>query len=240
MDRTTILALNALNRRFYAARSAAFSATRTDPWPGWERLLPLLPDRTPVRTLDVGCGNARLARFLAGRLRVPLAYTGIDACPALLEAARTDAGPGLDLMEADFVADSPEGVLPPGPFDLIALFGVLHHVPGRTRREALLRASALRLAPGGVLAVSLWQFGAHERFDAKTLPWSTCPEIDPKRLEAGDALLAWGGTGGPPRFCHFVDEAEADALLADLGLVERAHFVDDGELNVYRLLVRSP
>ena len=38
MDRSTALALNAINRSFYAERAADFSATRDEPWPGCRSL----------------------------------------------------------------------------------------------------------------------------------------------------------------------------------------------------------
>ncbi len=39
MDLPTRRALDAINRRFYAAAAQEFSETRSHPWPGWERVL---------------------------------------------------------------------------------------------------------------------------------------------------------------------------------------------------------
>ncbi len=238
MDRDTVLTLNALNRRFYAARAADFSAARQDPWPGWEPLRQHLAGAAaPQRVLDLGCGNARLARFLrAGR--VPLAYTGIDACSALLDEAAAEMEPraGDRLLCADLVAEPPERALPAGPFELVALFGLLHHVPGRDARGRLLAAAATRLAPDGLLALNLWRFDRFPRFERRRVPWSRVPALDPARLEPGDALLAWGEGDGPPRFCHAMDDAEIDALLDPLALREVARYAGEGGLNEYRLL----
>ena len=96
-----------INRAFYAAHAAAFDRSRgARPWPGWERLRPLLhartspsaPDtpnasassdsgRVPLgAVLDIGCGNARFACWLADA-GFEFRYTGVDASAALLEAA---------------------------------------------------------------------------------------------------------------------------------------------------------
>src|SRR5204862_4272284 len=52
------------------------------------------------RTLDLGCGEGRLARDLAA-----LGHTvvGVDAAPAMVDAAR-DADPGFDVQLADAAA----------------------------------------------------------------------------------------------------------------------------------------
>ena len=59
--------------------------------------------------------------------------------------------------------DAPGAALPSGPFSLVALMGVLHHVPGRETRAALVAAAADRLAPGGLLALTLWRFAGRPR-----------------------------------------------------------------------------
>src|ERR1700741_2300315 len=62
MDAKTINYLNNINRNFYATVADDFDQTRATAWPGWQRLLPYLS--MPLSVLDVGCGNARFARFL--------------------------------------------------------------------------------------------------------------------------------------------------------------------------------
>ena len=94
MNDDTARALEAINRAFYRERAAEFSATREAPWRGWERLLARVrsPKRTsPLRVLDVGCGNGRFGAFLAGALEADgtrLEYVGVDASAPLLAAAR--------------------------------------------------------------------------------------------------------------------------------------------------------
>lgn len=244
MDRKTILALCALNRRFYATRAGEFDHKRSGAWPGWERVVAALPQR-PVRVLDVGCGNGRLARYLLGRASVPVSLLGIDSCAALLERARagTPAGADVRYVEGDVLAQAdltlPAAVRDAAPFDLVALFGFLHHVPGADTRRRLLARLADALAPGGLLAVSLWRFGG-ERFARKQVDWrdAAVPGVDLAALEPGDHLLAWGEGGDAVRYCHLIDEAEEARLVAGLPLLPVAAFDGEDGLNRYVLLTR--
>ena len=56
------------------------------------------------------------------------------------------------VVRVDVIENAP--AIPRGPFDLIGMFGVIHHVPGEAARLELLRALAERLTLGGTLAVA--------------------------------------------------------------------------------------
>jgi len=239
LKRETALALRAVDRRFYTERAEEFSATRERPWKGWTELLERVQALLPAepRVLDVGCGNGRFARFLEGALGGPFRYTGVDASPlALDEARRRLAGlPGAALLERDLLTSEPP--LPPGPFDLVALFGVLHHVPGRENREKLLRALGDELAPRGLLAFTTWRFDRYERFRDKLVPLEqTGLAVDPADLEPGDYFMTWGAAPPALRYCHAVSDGELDALLATVGLTVVERFEARDEPNTYVVL----
>ena len=262
MDAFTRSQLLALSDAFYRAHAEAFDASRGhQAWPGWQRLLDWLPpidspatrpEKSSLRVLDIGCGNARLARFLhdAG-LRIR--YIGVDANEALLTSARarwaTDLGDRCQLTLQNFLlSERPGSELPSGPFDLIALMGVLHHVPGRDWRLALLRAAAERLPHGGLLALAAWQFADRERFVRRMVDWSTPGRvldkpIELEHLETGDRLLRFGNDeAAPPRYCHQVSDREFEAWPEELGLEPLADYRSDGaegDLNRYWILRRS-
>ena len=249
MDRRTQGQLREINRRFYRERAEAFDESRDHPWPGWERVWAHVgggATDAPLRVLDVGCGNGRFARFLAGRAAGPVVYTGIDESPPLLAAARDAASGRADLHAELVLADvleDPEAALPAGPFDCIAVFGLLHHVPGRALREALVGALAARLAAGGHLVFTIWRFEDRERFASRIVPWSRAPEIDPGALEPGDHLMAFGDTSAPTRYCHHCDDDDLAALERAAGLDLRDRFDADGrsaDLNRYVVLGRPP
>lgn len=240
MKQATIERLIAINRAFYERTAADFDQTRGQPWPGWERLLAHLPDTAgdPLRVLDVGCGNGRLALFLAAN-GAPLRYHGIDSSPALLQRALESlAGlPGVTvtLEVRDALLDAP----PADTYDLVAAFGVLHHVPGFDFRQQWLRALAGCVAPGGRLAFAAWRFYEYERFQQRIVPWP--PELA-AQVERHDYLLDWRRGVQALRYCHYVDDAEHDDLERACGLDALESYRADGftgAVNRYSILGRT-
>lgn len=95
-------------------------------------------------TLDLGCGEGRLARDLADRGH---RITGIDASPTLVTAAR-EAHPQGEYVVAD-AADLP---FPDNSFDLVIAYNSLMDVddlPGAVREASRV------LAPGGRLVMAV-------------------------------------------------------------------------------------
>ncbi|MEI2692788.1 MAG: class I SAM-dependent methyltransferase [Anaerolineae bacterium] len=242
MDPAIAESLLELNRRFYDDFARQFSQSRTPDQPGWRRLLPFLPETGQL--LDVGCGQARWAQFLASQGR-RLAYVGVDSSEALLAIARTETtGLGLEvsLVAADIAAPHWQQQLPAGPFAAVVVLAVLHHIPGWQRRGALLAQLGSLLADDGILALSTWQFMNEARLRRKVTPWSAVG-LASEQVEAGDYLLDWQRGGQGLRYCHLVDEAEMEALAQQAGLHMRALFYDDGRdknLNLFAVLGKRP
>ncbi|MBI4819258.1 MAG: class I SAM-dependent methyltransferase [Deltaproteobacteria bacterium] len=229
MRKDTALALRAINAEFYGGRGQggssadAFAESRTRPWPGFLRALDAArraDAAKPLRILDVGCGPGRLPTFALSR--GPVDYLGIDASPELIAIARERLGTSanLDLRVVDVLDEA----LPRGPFDMVAAFAVLHHVPARSTRLELVARLAQQVGDAGTLALSAWRVD-EPRFRRKQLEWARRPEIDPDDLEAGDRLLSFRGA---MRYVHAVDDDElaAWAEASGLHLVER--FWSDG------------
>jgi SAM-dependent methyltransferase len=230
MNAATVEALAAINRAFYRDRAAEFSAARPAPWPGWDALLPALraTGDAPLRVLDLGCGHGRFARWLAQAIAPrALALCGVDASLPLLEQARA-AGPAGARFEPGDLVTAPD-TLPAGPFDLVSLVAVIHGVPSRERRRALLAACADRLAGGGRLVVTIWLRDERER----TLDWNSYSAradmpIDCTQLEPGDRLVPWGAGLDVVRYFHFFDESELASWNAGLPLALEQRFRADG------------
>lgn len=229
MDETTRQQLIAINADFYERHAESFSSTRDHPWPGWKRVVAGQDREGVLRVLDVGCGNGRLASFLRSACTVD--YVGVDTSRALVEVARSRFGTArfevCDALDA-----------PPGPFDLVAVFGLMHHVPGFEQRVEMLAALGGRLAPAGRLAVTFWRFGNDPRFEGRLRGFDE--SIDASELEPGDHRLLWGDGGEEDaRYCHFCDDAELERVVAALDtagfdVVDR--FLSDGrggEFNQY-------
>jgi SAM-dependent methyltransferase len=238
MTPETARALARINERFYRTRAQLFASKRDRPWPGMRRALDELP--SPPRTiLDVGCGHGRFAQLLRER-GSSASYWGVDASAELIAIARArrDLIGGARFSRADVIEDASR--VPRGPFDLIAMFGVIHHVPAEPARAELLRVLADRLAPGGTLAVAFWRTSADED-PAKRLPWEAAG-IDSRELEPGDRLLRFDADPHVFRYAHFADEAELGRLAAALEIPLALRFDSDGSggiANAY-LLWRRP
>jgi len=84
----------------------------------FEVMADALPQR-PIRLLDVGCGLAHFAAFLATQ-RNDVAYVGVDICPDMVAEARR-LHPQLELHEMDVLIESP-----PGRFDVVTANGIFY------------------------------------------------------------------------------------------------------------------
>lgn len=242
MEPSVVRRLLDLNQEFYARLGAAFAETRSAQQAGLQRLLAYLP--TAGGLLDVGCGNARLAEVLdrAGRR---LRYVGVDASAPLLAAAQARASAlrcvQATLLRLDITEEGWPSALPVSRYDGIAVLAVLHHLPGWTLRRRLMQTLAGLLAPGGVLAVSTWQFLDSPRLRRRVVPWEavglTTADVDP-----GDYLLDWRRGGYGLRYCRLIGEAELVALAAEVGLVVQTTFRADGAegtLNLFAVLRKA-
>ena len=284
LDEATARRLCDLTSEFYRANAESFSQTRQAPWQGWERALAAAgivaadaaagvaaagevaagvaaaassrPAASPLRVLDLACGNLRFERFLAERLGAGrLRCFAVDNCDPLVDQAQT---PGvlppvsfqnLDVVDALAAGNLREALaVPDASCDLAATFGFMHHVPREAWRAELLRALAAKVRPGGRVVVSFWRFLNSEKLAKKALATTKQArvELDLPALPLNDFLLGWQDTRGLYRYCHHFDEPEIERLLAAVADVARpvARFAADGKtgnLNEYVILrVRKP
>jgi 2-polyprenyl-3-methyl-5-hydroxy-6-metoxy-1,4-benzoquinol methylase len=103
----------------------------------------LVPDRPPLKILDVGCGTGLNSSFLAGAGH---SVTGIDLSPAAIEKYRER---GLD----GFVCDMEEGPtpFPDNSFDLVYVSEIIEHCADTT---VFLRELQRLTKPGGKMLLS--------------------------------------------------------------------------------------
>jgi SAM-dependent methyltransferase len=125
-----------------------------------DQFLALLP-QPGRRTLDLGCGEGRVARDLA---KLGHDVVGIDVSPTLVDAARR-AAPELEFVESD-AASLP---FPEHAFDLVVAFMSLQDID---EMERALAESARVLEPGGVFCAAvvhpLNSAGTFESHDASS------------------------------------------------------------------------
>ena len=92
MNPDTVQKILDLNRQFYQTFAVQFSASRQRLQPGVRRWLPELLKTGSI--LDLGCGNAELARQL-GENHYPGSYVGLDFSAGLLDEIQKSPPAGL-------------------------------------------------------------------------------------------------------------------------------------------------
>jgi tRNA (uracil-5-)-methyltransferase TRM9 len=236
VDFETRQRLNGINQRFYQTTAVEFDQTRGEAWRGWEMLLPHLPKIKSV--LDVGCGNGRFGLYLAEKHGADFRYHGIDNNQTLLDfAAQSLKGklPDVHLENRDLL----EGLSLTDSYDLIVLFGVIHHIPGYRERQAFIRSLAEKVTSGGLLVFASWRFYEFERFRERIVAWDD--DLGAK-VERHDYLLDWRRGEVALRYCHYVDDDEQTALIRGSGLREILTYRADGSTgmtNCYSILSRD-
>ena len=217
MESALIQRLIKLNVDFYQANHESFAQTRDHAWPGWNRVAELL-SAPPSTVLDMACGNLRLISFLKENgLASSVGYYAIDSCSDLLPEAHEAMFQQLDIMNELLKGGLSRAIEAP-TCDLVACFGLMHHVPTAHLRESLLDALVACAAPSGIVACSFWQFAREAKMRAKAERETrqACKQlgIQPADLEEGDYILGWNGVSGAYRYCHSFSDAEIDALCA--------------------------
>lgn len=241
MDAKTARHLNELNTQFYSRVHDSFSATRQAPWPGWESVLNVareagaLSDTHRLRILDLACGNLRFERFLASCGMRFEAWCA-DNCPELVPSktepcVRLQA---LDIVDTLLREEDLTSAIEAPDCDFCVCFGFMHHLAMPEHRQLILETLLNKARPGGVVAVSFWQFAKSPRIMAKA-----------KQLkDPGDYLLGWQNEADVQRYCHSFSEDEINELAASVAECAReiARFSADGktnDLNRYLVLRRT-
>lgn len=140
-----------------------FAAHPTATAPGVLGLIaPVLKNRGLV--LEVGCGSGLLTRRL---IEAGHRVVATDASPAMLDLAREQLGPGVDLRRVTL----PDDPLPQADA-IVGVGHALNYLPDAGAVERALASMAEALRPGGILAVDLCdiEWGALRR-DAGTAGW---------------------------------------------------------------------
>jgi len=247
MDNKTVKQLNEVNRQFYLSTSKYFNKSRQYYWQGWEKLISCLSNRqadlqgSTLKVLDVGCGNGRLGKFLKERLK-KIDYVGIDENKYLLNQAKKTLSE-VKLIEKNVLDDWELK----DKFDLIAIIGLLHHIPGKENRLKILKRAKKLLSKDGVIILTIWQFNKLKRMKRKIVSWKefiklSKKEVDLSQLEEGDTIIDWKRGPRAFRYCHLMDGKELKWLVKKLEMKIEQDFVSDskqGQGNRYILLKKS-
>lgn len=192
-------------REFYEAHGAEFSATRRGAWD----VMRLIQDAvSPGQTLiDVGAGNARLAREIPEGVR----YIAIEPSSSM----RVDAERYLASRKDSEVR---MGAFPRLPAreesaDVVACLAVLHHLTSDERRVAIDELWRI-LKPGGVLVLTVWNLRSRKFAKLKTwlASWLRLKLV--QGGGAGDVWISWNAGGkSVERYVHCFTQEELRQLF---------------------------
>lgn len=240
--------LNQINQDFYQKIAAEFDSSRHYHWPGWE----ILWDKTALRTenkveaeietikiLDIGCGNARFYDFLEQKLPDrAFQYYGLDFSTALLDIAKNNhSQENFHILEVDIFDYNWSSKINVNQFDLIVLFGVMHHIPNLEKRQQLFRSIGNLLSNKGKFVFTTWQFLSSARLTSKVVDGATIEgkavfselNLKPEDLNHRDYILDWNKGQKAYRYGHIYQEKEIQDLTFDANLKIQQTFTADGK-----------
>lgn len=251
MDKSTIIYLNRLNKKFYQKVATSFSNSRSYYWQGWNKLVPYLQDLAKnfnhqINVIDIGCGNGRFSMFLAQQLpSVKINYLGIDNNDDLLNIAKSLPSPAnlkLKFKKIDLVKDLLENSLinKIAKFqpNFICILGVTHHIPSLKLRIQLIKDLTDTLINPGYLTFTTWNFLINKRFEKKIIS-PTLVNLNQQQLENNDLILDWRKDMLAYRYCHYTDSKELIKIIKATSLENVSQFYADGKnnkLNTYTIL----
>jgi len=188
-----------------------------------------------LKVLDLGCGNGRFGEFLVKNDK-KIEYTGVDNSQYLLDEAKQKL-PQAKLINQDIL----KSINIQKKFDLICLFGVLHHVPGKEIRLKLLKGISKLLTDGGLLVFTNWNFSQFKRFNSYVIPFEKAG-LKKSDMEEGDYILDWKKGVTAFRYCNLMPGSELEQIKKDLGLKLVDEYLADaksGQGNKYVILKNS-
>ena len=183
----------------------------------------------PVRVFDLACGNMRFENFAAGGALAakgvdganpsadascPFEFYGVDSCQDLAIDAHGHALriPNLHFQELDVLdalmklnpAETPDVLFDAPLADISVCFGFMHHVPSCEYRVRVLDALVRQTRPGGIIAISFWEFMNDERMarkavraEARAEPTRRLRVTIPRSLKPATTSLAGKTTATP-------------------------------------------
>jgi 2-polyprenyl-3-methyl-5-hydroxy-6-metoxy-1,4-benzoquinol methylase len=226
-----------LNIDFYQSIAKDFDKTRQKGWEGWNSLIPYIrklykqktleqPSNTnqyKLRVADIACGNGRFFKFLQeteGDLQVD--YYGFDVNEYLLERAKETISTG-HLTKIDLIRNYEKVT---GKYDLVTVFGFMHHVPTIELRINIIKHLTNILETNGLLILSFWQYNNLKQNS---------------KLIAENSYIDNWAKSEHQRYVHIYSQEEIDAIISKIGggIIIEESFEADGRsknLNKYLLL----
>ena len=147
----------------------------------------------------------------------------LSASSATVDAVR-DAAPFANTLQSDAalagapLADALTASHAGNPFDAAVSFGFMHHIPSDRLRLAFARRLVESVRPGGVVALSFWQFANDGKLASKAFESTERALLAYDfELEENDYIIGWNNLEGAYRYCHSFTEEEIQRMVEELG-----------------------
>ena len=213
MDQKIVKQLLSVVKNNYEAIAVEFDLTRKkEVWPKMRELAEAVKDNDSI--LDVGCGNGRLLEVLTNK---KIKYLGVDNSEALIKIAKSNY-PNNDFQVEDILNLEQE---PKNNFDYIFCLAVLQHIPSRELRLRALEQMKDKLAPDGMLIISVWNLWKNKKYRPLIFKNYWLKIIGRNSLGFNDLLFPWvnnRGEKGSERYYHAFTKKELKKLVRLVGL----------------------
>lgn len=240
-SKTEIRKISDLTSNFYKENSKSFSKTRGSAWKGWDKALPYIQayikkeSKSTINYTDFACGNLRFEQYLSKHITgKTFNVFAIDNCIDLLPQTTPNNMHinfvNFDIIDA-LIDKSLEEKLT--NVDFAVCFGLMHHIPSYNLRLNLLSALFDKIAKGGILIVSFWQFLNSERLSKKAQKATkiAISKYGFDYLLENDYFLQWQNRNDTFRFCHHFTDHEIYKLCTDLNAKILDSYIADGTSN---------
>ncbi len=195
-----------MSHRGYEDIAEDFASTRKVFWAELYFLGDHIKDGDKI--LDLGCGNGRFLEVIGKK---DIDYTGLDSSESFIKAAKNTYGNIGHFVHGDALK------LPfkDNEFDVVASFGVLHHIPSKKLRRQFLKEANRVLKKEGLLILTVWNL-----WNKRLTPIIKKHAVDKlllrSRLDFKDVFLPFGKKQNV-RFLHAFTERELLKLIKKSG-----------------------